>query len=197
MVARVAWAAVASLPMSSSICATRSGEECYTHKRVSKGRTKVKIGGEGARARGFAACRAAYLFDGSPNDEEGSVFFLAPREGRREDAISENSAERDKVHQEHGVGIVLVFHLAKSTLALCFDVALDVLVAGKAPPVCKSTRGRCVNSSDRLAPRGRVAFSPFEVRDGFADCVGDAPPCDGLHKHGVRKESAREQRVWV
>jgi len=144
----------------------------------------VKIGGEGARARGFAACRAAYLFDGSPNDEEGSVFFLAPREGRREDAISENSAERDKVHEEHGVGIVLVFHLAKSPRTPLPSLALDVLVACKAPVVCESTSSRRINSSDRLAPRGRVAFSPFEVRNGFVDRVGDALPYDGLHKHG-------------
>ena len=157
----------------------------------------MNIGGKWARARGSAACRVTYLFDWSPSDEERTVVFLAPREGRHKDAICENSADTDEVHEEHGVGVVLVYHLAKSTLALCFDVALDVLVAGKAPPVCKSTSGRRVNSSDRLAPRGRVAFSPFEVRDRFADRVGDAPPCDGLHKHGVRKESACEQRVCL
>jgi len=95
------------------------------------------------------------------------------------------------------VGFVLVDHLAKSSRALFLDVAFDVLVACNAPSVCKSTSGRRVNSSDRLAPRGRVAFSPFEVGDGFADRVGDAPPCDGLHKHGVREEGVCNQRVCV
>ena len=90
----------------------------------------MKIGGEGARARDFAACRAAYLFDGSPSDEEGPVVFHAPREGRRQDAICENSAETDKVHEEHGVRIVLVYHLAKSLRAPLPSLALDVLVAG-------------------------------------------------------------------
>jgi len=155
----------------------------------------VNIGGKGARARGFAACSVAYLFDWSPSDEERPVVFLAPREGRRQDAICEYSAETDEVHEEHCVGVVLVDHLAKCILALFLDMALDVLVACNAPGVSKSTSCRRVNSSDRLAPRGRVAFSPFEVRDGFADRVGDALPCDGLHKHGVRKEGRRREQV--
>ena len=148
-----------------------------------------------ARARGPAACRGAYLFDWSPSDEEGPVVFLAPREGRREDAAGKNSAETDEVHEEHGVGGGFVYHLAKSVRAFFPGAALDVLVACNAPSVCKSTSGRHVKSSDRLAPHGRVAFSSFKIRDGLADRVGDAPPRDRLHKHGVSKVCVSEQRV--
>ena len=136
--------------------------------------------GKGARAHGVAVCRVAYLFDGSPSDEKGSVVFLAPREGRREDSIRENSAETENDHEEHGMRITIVDNLAKRARALFRDMALDVFVACSAPSACESTSSRCVNSSDRLAPRELFAFSSFEVRDGFADRVGDAPPCDGL-----------------
>ena len=78
----------------------------------------MNIGGRGARARGSAACRVTYLFDRSPSYEERTVVFLAPSEGRHEDAICENSADTDEDHEEHGVGVVLIYHLAKSTLAL-------------------------------------------------------------------------------
>ena len=87
----------------------------------------LNVGGKGTR--GFAACRVAYLFDGSPSDEEGPVVFLAPREGRREDAIRENSAEADEVHEDQGVGGIFVNHLAKSAQALELVIALDAFVA--------------------------------------------------------------------
>jgi len=78
---------------------------------VIKGSTNVNIGGK--RRNGLAACRVAYLFNGSPSDEERPVVFFAPREGRSEDAIIENSAERDEVHVEQRVGVVFANHLAK------------------------------------------------------------------------------------